>query len=350
MYVRRLTAVLSLAAVLGLSLGDGSAEAQQRQRWKMASAYPGAMVHLGPGGKHVAETISTLSQGSLEMRFYEPGALVPALSVFDAVSAGSVDAGWTAAAFWTGRWPAAAFFASIPFGPAAPEYVAWMEYGGGKEIYREMYATANVYGTHCFIIPPESGGWYRKEIKSIEDFRGMKLRFPGLAGRVLDRVGASTQLIAPGDIYPALELGTIDGTEFSTPVIDVGLGFYRVAKYNYYPGWHQPSTFLELIVNMDKWKGLKDEQRLLAETVCGDSMHNSLGEGEAAQFKAMAELKQKGATLQRLSPEILAKLEEAWMQVVAEETAKDPWFKRTWESLDGFRKNYAEWRNLGYLR
>jgi len=345
------TAAVAAAAWLGGMTLAGGADAQDRkQRWKLASAFPGALAQIGPGGKRVAENITKLSEGSLEVKFHEPGALVPALEVLSATSVGSVDAGWTAAGFWTGRWPAAAFFSAVPFGPAAPEYIAWFYYGGGKQIYDELYGSIGVKGTMCFLIPPETGGWYRKEIKTIEDFRGMKLRYPGLAGRVLDKVGAATQLLAPGDIYPALELGTIDGTEFSTPVIDLGLGFYRVAKYNYYPGWHQPGTMLELIVNQKKWEALTDTQRLLVETVCGDQMRLSLAEGEATQFKALAELQSKGAQIGRFPPEVLAKLEEAWRAVVEEENARDPQFKKTWESLDAFRKQYASWRDLGYLR
>jgi TRAP-type mannitol/chloroaromatic compound transport system substrate-binding protein len=246
--------------------------------------------------------------------------------------------------------PAAAFFAAVPFGPTAGEYTAWFYFGGGKEIYDEMYATANVRGTICFLLPPEGGGWFRKEIKTVEDLRGLKLRYPGLAGRVMDKLGASTQLLAAGDIYPALELGTIDGTEFSTPAIDLGLGFYRVAKFNYYPGWHQPSTLLELIVNMDKWKALNDTQRLLVETVCGDQMRLSLAEGEATQFKALNEIKAKGGQVNRFPPEVLARLEQAWQEVAKEESARDPWFRRAWESLTAFRADYATWRELGYLR
>jgi TRAP-type mannitol/chloroaromatic compound transport system substrate-binding protein len=160
----------------------------------------------------------------------------------------------------------------------------------------------------------------------------------------------SAQLLAPGDIFPALELGTIDAAEFSMPAIDLDLGFYQIAKHYYFPGWHQPSSLLELIINKDKWDSLSERQQALIEMACGDSIRWGIAEGEAIQFGALQELQAKGVTLHRWSPEILAALEKAWQEVVAEESAKDADFARVWESLSAFRADYQLWRDYGYLQ
>ena len=175
------------------------------------------------------------------------------------------------------------------------------------------------------------------------------MRFFGLGAKVMEKIGVSTQLIAGGDIFPALELGTIDATEFSMPAVDLDLGFYQVAKHYYFPGWHQQSTLFELMVNMDKWNNLSDTQKVQIETACGDNIRNGMAEGEAIQVEAINTLKSKGVKIHRWSQEILDTLEIAWLEVVDEEIARDEDFKRTWESLSTFRRNIETWKSLGYL-
>ncbi len=326
-----------------------AAPAGGKIRWKMASSFPGELVQLGTLGKRFEERVDLLSAGTVEMKFFEPGALVPALEVFDGVSAGSIDAGWTTAGYWAGKIPALQFFTSVPFGPRPGEYLAWMYHGGGKELYQELYDPHNIHAMHCGMIPPEGSGWFREEITSVEDLNGIKMRFFGLGAKVMEKLGASTQLIAGGDIFPALELGTIDATEYAMPAIDLDLGFHQIAKHYYFPGWHQPSSLLELMINKDKWDSLNTQQQAWIETACGDSIRAGIAEGEAIQFPALQELQDKGVTLHRWSPEILGSLETAWAEVVAEESANDPDFKRVWESLNKFREDYKVWSGLGYL-
>ena len=175
------------------------------------------------------------------------------------------------------------------------------------------------------------------------------MRFFGLGAKVMEKIGVSTQLIAGGDIFPALELGTIDATEFSMPAVDLDLGFYQVAKHYYFPGWHQQSTLFELMVNMDKWNKLSDTQKVQIESACGDNIRNGIAEGEAIQVEALNTLESKGVKIHRWSEEILNTLESAWLEVVEEESAKNEDFKRSWESLSTFRKNIEKWKSLGYL-
>ncbi len=320
-----------------------------KTRWKLASAYAGTTPILGPLAKDFVTNLDAMSDGQLKLQFYEPGALVPALEIFDAVSSGSIDVGWATPGFWAGKAPALQIFASVPFGPASAEYMAWIYYGGGQEIYDEIYAKHNIKGVLCGLFPPEASGWFRKEITSPDDLKGLKMRFFALGARVMEKLGVSTQLLAGGDIFPALELGTIDATEYASPAIDRDLGFYQVAKHYYFPGWHQQSTWADMIVNLDKWNALPTAQQRQFESACGNSVRRSIAEGEALQVPALEFLKEKGVVLHQWDDTMLAAFESAWVEVAAEEAEKDPDFARAWESLQEFRTNYAEWRELGYL-
>ena len=216
-------AVVGAATVMIAAPVPEAAAQDKRVRWKMGSTYPGRLTQLGTLGKRIEDRIDAVSGGNIRIKFNEPGALVPALEVFDAVSAGSIDAAWSTPGYWAGKVPALQMFGSVPFGPAAGEYLAWVKFGGGQEIFDELYDTHNIRSLFCGIIAPEASGWFRKEIKSVEDLRGLKMRFYGLGAKVMQKLGVSTQLLAGGDIYPALELGTIDATEFSMPAVDMNL-------------------------------------------------------------------------------------------------------------------------------
>ena len=176
------------------------------------------------------------------------------------------------------------------------------------------------------------------------------MRFFGLGAKVMEKVGVSTQLLAGGDIYPALELGTIDAAEFSMPAIDLELGFYQIAKHYYFPGWHQQSTFLEFMVNLDKWNSLSNTQKVQIETVCGDSIRQSIAEGEAIQIPALNILKSKGVQVHTWPDEFLDKFRSSWEEVAREMAAENEDFARVWKSLSDFRETYKEWKNLGYLK
>jgi TRAP-type mannitol/chloroaromatic compound transport system substrate-binding protein len=315
----------------------------------MQSAFPGKLPILGEAVQRFERLIETMSGATLRIRAYEPNALVPALEGFDAVKAGAIDAMWGASAYHVGKIPALSWFTAVPFGPRAGEYLAWLRYGGGDEIYDAIYAEHGLKGLHCLLISPESSGWFRKVIASVDELKGLKVRYGGLGAKVLAKMGASTQLLAPGDIFAALERGVIDAAEFSMPAIDLALGFHQVAKHYYFPGWHQQATIGELLVNRAKWDTLSDQHRAIIETACGDTLSWSLARGEALQFKAMLELKEKGVTVHRWPDGMLKMFQEKWQEVVAEESAKDPLFKRIHESFAAFHEAYAIWKEHGYL-
>ncbi len=338
---------LGLASMVGATAFEASA--QDRVRWQMGSAFPSRLIQLGSLGKDLADRIERVSGGSLQFKFFEPGALVPALEMFDAISAGSLDAAWSTPGYWYGKEKALALFAAVPFGPSAGEYLGWMYYGGGIELMDKIYAKHNIKSVLCGVIAPEASGWFREEITSLDQLQGLKMRFFGLGAKVMEKLGVSTQLIAGADIYPALERGSIDATEFSMPAIDLDLGFYQVAKHYYFPGWHQQSTLFELMMNREKYDALNDTQKAQIEVACGDNIRQGLAEGEAIQAKALIELQEKGVTIHRWPDEILDQINAAWDEVAAEEAASDEAFAETWESLQAFRTEYAVWKELGYL-
>lgn len=347
-FSRGVLAAAACATVLAFGAG---AEAQDKKvRLALASTYPGSMTQLGTLGISMTQKLAKVSGGTIDMKFNEPGALVPALQIFDSISTGALDAGWSTPGYWTGKDIAFAMFGSVPFGPSAGEYLAWIYYGGGHKLLDELYAKYKIKSLICGLIAPEASGWFRKEIKSVDDLKGLKMRFFGLGANVMQKLGVSTQLLAGGEIYQALQLGTIDATEFSMPAIDLSLGFHQVAKHYYFPGWHQQSTLFDLMISEKKWKEMSPTQQFQVQMVCGDNIREGFAEGEAIQVKAIEELKSKGVQIHKWSPEILAAMEKAWQEVVKEQSEKSAEFKKVYESYAAFRKNYAIWREIGYLK
>ncbi len=347
--------VISTAVFLA-SCGDNqTAEKTDTQvsepiNWRMTSTYPSTLLQIGTMGKRITTEIDKISGGTMELEFFEPGVLAPPFETFDAVSYGAVEAGWSTPGYWAGKEPALQLFASVPFGPSAPEYLAWFDYGGGKELFEEIYHKHNIHSIICGMTPPEASGWFKKEMKSIDDFKGLKIRFFGLGGKVLQEVGAAPQLIAGGEIYQALELGTIDATEYAMPAVDLKMGFYEVAKHYYFPGWHQQSTFFELMINLDKWNSLSETQQYQISTACAANVRYGISEGEALQPDAIAKLEAEGVQIHTWPPEIIEELRNAWNKVSADLAAGDENFARAWESLQTFRAKYKGWADRGYLK
>lgn len=319
--------------------------------WKMQSAFGSKLPHLGTSGARFSANLTRLSAGSLELKFYEPGALVPTLECFDAISKGSLESCWTTPGYHTGKFPAMAFFTAVPFGPGIGEFLAWKWFGGGNELKQEIYDQNNLIAFDSLAIGPETSGWFRKPITSLDQLKGMKMRFFGLGAKVMQKMGVSTQLLAGADIYPALERGVIDATEFSMPTIDIKLGFYQIAKYNYFPGWHQQVSVSELLMNRGEWDKLSDQHQAMIEIALGESVMHTYAESEAKNFGAMKEMATKyGVKRMRWPDSTLKKFEQAWLEVVKEESAKDELFKKVAKSYFGFRKEYKLWGDAQKLK
>ena len=349
----RTSLLAAVAAAVGLAAFAPAHEAgaqDKRVRWKMHSSFPSKLAILGSGGKNIEKRTAEISGGAFEIKFYEPGALLPGLQYFDAVAQGSVDAGWGSGHYNVGKEPALSMFASVPFGPEAGEYLAWMRYGGGDQIQDEINARLGLKSQMCGLLAPEASGWFRNEIKTVDDLKGLKMRFVGLGAKVMEKFGVSTQLLAGGDIYPALELGALDATEFSMPTLDESIGLYNIAKHYYFPGWHQMTTILEIIMNRKGYEELSAQNKAVLEAVCNENVLATFIEGEGTQYQAMQRMKDKGVTIHYWPPEILEKFKAAWEEVAAEETKKSPTFTKAWESYKKFRADYAIWKQHGYLK
>lgn len=318
---------------------------------KVPVAFSTKLPALGTPIARVSKTVTSMSGGAVKMKVYEPGKLVAPFEILDAVSSGKVNAGYTTAGYWAGKVPASVLFSAVPFGPEAGEFMAWLYYGNGGKLYQEMYDQAgyNVKVLPCAMLAPETSGWFSKPIDKPEDLQGLRMRFFGLGGKVLQKLGVSTSLIPGGEIFPALEKGAIDATEFSMPAIDAKLGFSKVVKYNYFPGWHQQATLFELLINKDTWTSMDKGQQAAVETVCKASMADSFAEGEAIQFSVLKDnVENKGVQIRRWSPEMLALFEKTWQEVVEEER-KDPFFDKVWQDLSKFRNGYNLWEQNAFL-
>jgi TRAP-type mannitol/chloroaromatic compound transport system substrate-binding protein len=342
--------------ILGLSaltfvVASTAANAQDRVRWKMASAFGSQLPHLGPSGVRFTKDIERMSAGRFEIKFFEPGALVPALECFDPVSKGSIEACWTTPGYHTGKYPALAFFTTVPFGPNIGEFLAWKWFGGGNKLRDEIYAQHDLIAFDCFCIGPETSGWFRNEVKSLEEMKGLKMRFFGLGAKVMQKLGVSTQLLAGADIFPALERGVIDATEFSMPTMDIKLGFHQIAKFNYFPGWHQQVSCSELLMNKKSYEALPDQYKAMIQVATQAQVVFTFAETEAMQFDVMAEMRDKHKVqVKRWPDEALKAYEKAWLEVIKEESAADPLFKKVADHYLDFRAKYAIWGESQVLK
>lgn len=337
----------------GVAGGSAAGGASERPVLiKVAMTAPPQLPGVGSPAPWIAERIEIASNGSIRMKIYEPGKLVKPFEVLGAVHDGTVDAGHAPAGFWQGKMSAAPLFSAIPFGPEASEYLAWMYYGNGLKLYQEMYDRNgyNVKVLICGVISPETSGWFQHEINSPADLKGLKMRFFGLGGEVMQELGVSVVLLPGGEIYQALDKKVIDATEYSMPAIDEALEFYKIVKYNYYPGWHQQATLFELIINKDVWNGLSASQQMILEMMCRAATVDTLAYTEAIQAAAIRRnVEEHGVKNRVWSPEMLQLFRTTWEKVVKRKTAEDEFFKKVWDDLVAFRAEYDRWESLGFL-
>lgn len=341
------------AAVVTAAIAGTTAPAQAADKLllKTPIAFGSHLPALGTPIVWVADQLKLVSDGKMKMKIYEPGKLVSPKEILDAVSTGKVNSGYSTAGYWQGKMPAAALFSAVPFGPEAGEYMAWLYYGNGMNLYQEMYDTAgyNVKVLPCAIISPETSGWFSKPIEKPEDLKGLNMRFFGLGADVMEKLGVGTVQLPGGEIFGALEKGAIDASEFSQPAIDQRLGFHKIVKYNYFPGWHQQATVFELLINKDTWGKMSKGQKALVETTCKASMTNAIAEGEAMQFPVMQKAAENGVQIRYWNETMLNTFKSTWDEVVAEKTAADPFFKKVWDDMSTFRSGYDLWEANAFL-
>jgi TRAP-type mannitol/chloroaromatic compound transport system substrate-binding protein len=338
----------TLAAGTGLLFKAKPAVAKEKTyRWKMVTTWPPHFPMLGEGADNIAKWVDEMSNGRLKITVYGGGELVPPLGVFDAVSQGTVEMGHGASYYWAGKAPASQFFAAVPFGFNAQSINAWFYSGGGLEIWEELYGKFNLKPFVAGNTGVQMGGWFNKEINSMKDLKGLKMRIPGLGGKVLSKAGGNAVLVAGGEIYTNLDRGVIDATEWVGPYHDLKMGFYKAAKYYYYPGWHEPGTALEMMVNKKAWDSLPKDLQAIVEAATYKANMWMLSEFEAKNNAALQELINKhNVKLKQFPDEVLKTLKGYAQEVIEEVVEKDAMSKKVYESFKKFQKNIYSWNKV----
>ena len=324
-------------------------ESEDQVIWRVPISFSSTWPVLGENMNYIAETVESLSNGSMKFLLAEPQEIVPPLEIVDAVRGSKVHAGYTWLGYDRGKIPASALLGAVPFGFEPWEFSAWWYEAGGRELAQELYNEGNVQPLLCGLIGPETAGWFRSPINSLEDLQGLKIRFAGLGGEVMQRLGASVTLLPGSEIFQALEKGAIDATEYSLPVIDEALGFEKVAKLNYFPGWHQVFTSTHFVVNLETWQDLPPQQQTIIETACTAAVTRNLARAEALQGPVIASFESKGVRANKLPHSILRELQRISIEVLEEEAAKDADFAEIYQSQEHFKENYVLWKDLAYL-
>jgi TRAP-type mannitol/chloroaromatic compound transport system substrate-binding protein len=320
-----------------------------RVRWQVPMAFASSLTALGDTMPKVAEMLRESSDGRVNLQVFEPGALIPALSIFENVSTGNVPAGYSWMGYEWGQVPVAALFGATPFGLESQEFAAWLYFHDGDKLLKEAFAPHNVYPISCGTISPEAAGWFREDIKSVDQFKGMKFRAAGVGGEIMAEFGMSVTMLPGGELYQALETGVLDATEFSLPTVDEQLGFFQVAKYYALPGWHQPSTNQFLYINMNEWKKLNKQTQALIENTCMAANMYALARAEALQGAVLKRFQAQGVNLVQLNEDILKAFKEATDKVMARRSAGDPMWAKVYNSMKTFQAEHATWKNYGYL-
>jgi len=327
----------------------GSAQAQKQEtiQWNMVTTWPPGFQGLGTGAEHLAELIGKLSNGRLKVKVYGANELVPALQVFDAVSSGSVEMGHGTAYYWKGKLPAASFFASVPFGLNAQEMNGWLLKAGGLELWQELYAPFDLLPMPAGNTDLQMAGWFNKEIKGVDDLKGLKMRIPGLGGEVLKRAGGNPELIAGGEIFSALEMGRIDAAEFVGPYNDLAFGFYKAAKFYYYPGWHEPGTAIEALINQTAFNALPQDLQAIVKSACLIANVDMLAEYSEKNSQALKILvEEHGVKVKRLPQDVLDHLQQIAEKVVAEQGEVNELSKRIYDSYIEFKSKSNDWKAI----
>ncbi len=313
----------------------------KKVKLKLATSWPAHFPIMGTGVDSFAARCGELSGGSLEIKVYPKNILVPALQVFDATSAAQIDMFHSGVYYWKGKNSAFSIFGGMPLGFTSEEMITWIKYGGGYELWRELYAKFNLYPIIGGTTGPQMGGWFKKEIKSLEDLKGLKMRIPGLGGEVMQRLGVNPVLLPAGEIFTALDRGTIDATEWVGPYLDKMMGFDKAANY-YYTGWHEPGSILEITLNKQRWEKLSKEHQAIITAASDEMTSNMLYEFRIRNAEALRDLP-KNVEIKTFPPEFFDAAKKALAEVIATESANSADFKRVYESYEKFNRINAPW-------
>jgi len=322
------------------------AQSQPEVKWRIASSFPKSLDTLFGGAEFLAKRVAEATDNKFQIRVFAAGELVPAFQVLDAVQNNTVEMGHTASYYYVGKDPTFSFDCTIPFGTNYRQQNAWMFHGGGMDLLRAFFKDYNIINIPAGNTGAQMGGWYRKEIKTVEDLKGLKFRIAGLAGSILGKLGVVAQQIPGGDIYPALEKGTIDAAEWVGPYDDEKLGFYKVAKYYYYPGWWEGQAQLSAYVNMGQWQNLPKSYQAILTAACAEAQSWMVGKYDTDNVAALRRLLANGAQLRPFSKEILDACYKAAQEFYAETAANNPKFKAVYEPWKKFLADELQWFNV----
>jgi TRAP-type mannitol/chloroaromatic compound transport system substrate-binding protein len=315
-------------------------------QWRVASAYSLSSPIISDLAKRVENQIWRVSDGRFKIQFHNPGTLVAPKQAFDAVSSGIIDAAFSSPTEWSDKSSALSLFSAVPFGSSAREYMAWFYFSDGQKLFNDIYHKRGIHSLICGMSAQEASGWFNKKIQTPEDLMGLRMRISGLGAKVMQKLGVKTQTLSDGEVLSAFKSGLLDAAEFYQPSVDLELGLHKVAFNYYFPGWHQPATLFEMIINLGTWKALSPVQKSQLETVCGDNIRYSLAQSEAIQFNALKKMVNEGVILQTWPTEVLNQLNTAWRDVVAEETLTNENFGYVWRSQKAFREEFSIWHEL----
>ncbi|MGB3296594.1 MAG: TRAP transporter substrate-binding protein [Phormidesmis sp.] len=330
--------------------GAGTASGDLPQvRWRMATSWPQSLDTIYGGAQTVCDRISALTNGRFTIDPYAAGEIVPGLQVLDAVQEGTVECGHSAAYYYVGKNPALAFGTTVPFGLNAQQQNAWYYHGGGLDTMNRLYADFGVIGFPAGNTGVQMGGWFKNQIQSTSDLKGLKMRIPGLGGEVMTQLGVNVQVLPGGEIFLALDRGAIDAAEFVGPYDDEKLGLHEAAQYYYYPGWWEPGATLDATVNLDAWNTLPEEYQEIFKTATYEANINMLAKYDALNGAALQSLVEKGTELTPYSDEILTAAAAASTDFLEDNAGKDGTFKEVYEGWKQFRDSVQSWNKVNEL-
>lgn len=333
---------------LGLS-GSARATAEPEIKWRLASSFPKSLDTIFGASELLAARVAKLTDNKFQIRVFAGGEIVPGLQVLDAVGQGTVECGHTASYYYVGKNKAFAFDTAMPFGLSARQHNAWLYYGGGLSLLRALFKSYGVVNFPGGNTGTQMGGWFRKEIHSLADLKGLKMRIPGMAGEIMARLGVVTQTLAGADVYPALERGAIDAAEWVGPYDDLKLGFHRVAKHYYYPGWWEGGAGLSFLVNSAAWEKLPAQYKEAFEVASAEANLHMLAAYDAKNPSALARLLREGAQLHPFPQDVMQAGLKIAAAYYAEEAGKNPTFKKIYDAWSRFRSDEFQWFRVAEL-
>lgn len=322
-------------------------EVNKEYNWRLVTSWPKNYPGLGMAPERIADLVEEMSNGQMKITVFGAEEQVPAFGVFDAVSSGSHQMGHSGGYFWKGKVPAAQFFTSVPFGLTADEINAWVNRGGGLELWREIYAPFNIYPIPAGNTGTQMFGWFNKEINSLEDIKGLKMRIPGIGGEVLKEAGGIPVTLPGGELFTALQTGVIDATEWVGPYNDLTFGFHQAAKYYYYPGWHEPGPMLELLINKDAWESLPTHLQVIIETASKAVNQDMLDEYLAKNNQALTELVNvHGVELRKLPDDVIEEFRKISNKILNDLSEEDETIAKVYSSYLKFKKDVSAYHEI----